>query len=489
MRGTSKNIMWGLGLLPEDEALIRSVGSAEFTLISLPIGTIPDAEAMDRDEPSIIWISKSAWDALKVMPTATTRHLDITPRVLLLGGEYSMLELEEALDNGFTDVIKPPLTESRIKDVLLRTAETHNLYHDIMRMTREICLERELLERKNDILSFIVSFLSRATESLEPEEILQSAQEELATLLPVAAIGGICWVPGTGRDLDVTLYISAQEEHPAHNEWKELLLGGAEKLTGKRVSAYTTELLSPIDANGHLMPESGKVAVLPLKTAGETFGAVALLTRTELHLGKDQVQVLKSAMKHLALALRNAMLYKQMKLHADLDGLTLVHNRRHFDKRLNEELERHARYNQPLSLLMLDIDHFKMINDTHGHQAGDTVLKELAALLSNTLRTTDYVSRYGGEEFTVILPHTQEQDAVQLAERLRLKIAEYTFMHDSMSIPVTISVGLAANADNRLESADLIAEADKALYRAKEQGRNRVCTSGRCFRRLASVAS
>lgn len=487
MRGNAKKVMWGLGLEAEDKALIYRVGEANFTLISHPLGVIPDAAAMDNDEPCLVWLSKEAWDDLKTKPANSARHLEIVPRVLLLGGEYSMAELEEALDNGFTDVIKPPLTESRIKDVLLRTVETHNLYHDIIRMTREICLERELLERKNDILSFIVSFLARATESLDPLEILQGAQQELASLLSVSAINAACWTAGSGEMIETTLYIAAQEQHPAHKEWITLLLGSAEKLSGKQVCKHTIEYLTPAEDITSLMPEVGKIAILPLKTAGETIGALALLAKDDLHLGKDQVQILKSAMQHLALALKNAMLYKEMKHHADLDGLTQIHNRRHFDKRLQDEVNRHARYAQPLSLMMLDIDHFKKINDTYGHQAGDTVLKELAAMLCSALRTTDYVARYGGEEFTMILPHTPEDQAGILAERLREKIADFPFVHDGVRIPVTVSIGLSAlysNAD--ADAVSILHDADKALYQAKHGGRNKVCTSTQCFRALAA---
>ncbi len=481
MRGTTKKIMWGLGLHPEDEALLRHVSNAEFELVQVPMGTVPTAEDMDKDEPCIVWISKDAWDRIREMPTTSVRHLEIIPRVLLLGGDYNMSELEDALDNGFTDVIKPPLTESRIRDVLLRTVETHNLYHDIMRMTREICLERELLERKNDILSFIVSFLSRATESLDPLEILHNAQEDLATLLPVTALNAAFWTPCAGKKWDAKLYISAHEGHPAHREWTNLLLASADKLSGKTISSHTIEYIAPTEDVTNLMPEAGRVAILPLRTAGETIGAIALLSRSELHLGKDQVQILKSAMQHLALALKNALIYREMKQHADLDGLTLVNNRRHFDSRIKEEMERHARYGHPISLLMLDIDHFKSINDTYGHQAGDTVLKELAALLRTTLRTTDYVARYGGEEFALILPHTPEEQAATLAERLREKVAGYKFMHDTTIIPVTVSIGLSArDQDKETEAESIIHDADKALYQAKGTGRNRVCSSSHC---------
>lgn len=490
MRATTTKVMWGIGLAPSDAELIRTVSGEDFTLIEIPAGSVPDATRMDKEEPCICWFSKPAWDALQQSngKNAKARHLDIIPRVLLLGGEYTMAELEEALDSGFTDVIKPPITEARIRDVLMRTVETHNLYHDIMRMTREICLERELLERKNNILSFIVSFLSRATESLDPLDILQNAQEELATLLPVSAVNAVFWSPGTTGTPGATLYLSAKGGTAPYYEWVNLLHASAEKLSGKRMETTAIEQLQPTEEYANLSPEAGKVAILPLKTGGETIGAIALLSREELHLGKDQVQVLKSAMHHLALALKNAMLYHEMKQHADLDGLTLAHNRRHFDKRLKEEMERHARYSHPISLLMLDIDHFKVINDTYGHQAGDTVLKEIAALLRSSLRTTDYVARYGGEEFAVILPHTPEEQAGPLAERLRETVANYTFMHDTTRIPVTISIGFAALAATQdTSSGSILHDADMALYNAKGAGRNKVCSAARCLTHAADA--
>lgn len=482
MRGTSKKrIMWGMGLEEADEALIRSVGRNDFTLIMLPEGNVPSAKDMDRDEPSLVWIAKSSWDYLKKQPVNVTRHLEIVPRVLLLGGQYSMHELEDALDSGFTDVIKPPLTEARIRDVLMRAAETHNLYHDIIRMTREICLERELLERKNDILSFIVSFLSRATESLEPLEIMQSAQEDLALLLPITATGAVCWAPGAGRRFEAGLYVPVRQQHGAYDEWVTLLLASAEKLSSRSVDEYHTEYLAPAEAEAHVLPEAGKVVILPLKTGGETLGAFALLARNEIHLGKDQLQILKSAMRHLALALKNAMLYREVKQHADLDGLTLVHNRRHFDARLAEETERHIRYAQPFTLMMLDIDHFKPINDTYGHQAGDAVLKQLAGLLRSTLRTTDYVARYGGEEFVVILPYTPDEQAILLAERLRGTIETHSFSHEGVRIPVTVSIGLSPVPETQAQTAEqILGDADRALYRAKACGRNRVCSATQC---------
>ncbi len=498
MRGKNEHHMWGMGLTVEDETRIRKaaemIPGKRFVLRTFPVGTVPDAKAMDADEPCIVWMSKHAWDAVQAS-SASARHLDIIPRVLLLGGSYTLSELESALESGFSDVIKPPLTELRVRSVLMRTVETQHLYHDIMRMTREICLERELLERKNEMLSFIAAFLAHATESLEPLEIFTRAQEDLTMLLPVAALSAICWSPGTEQGmedathaLDASLYISAMPGLATYDTLHTLLVGSAERLTGKTVISRQTDYLAPTLPLADAAPEAGRVAVLPLQIAGETIGAVSLLANEDLQLGRDQIQLLKSAMQHLALAIRNAMLYHEVKQHADLDGLTLVHNRRHFAKRLREEMDRHQRYDTPLALMMLDIDLFKDINDNYGHLAGDAVLKELAALLRGTLRSTDYVARYGGEEFVILLPHTTLEQAGRLAERLRDTVACYAFMTDNARMPVTVSIGVAAlegqtapESSGSATSADLsgpaqmfVSEADMALYTAKTMGRNTV---------------
>lgn len=152
------------------------------------------------------------------------------------------------------------------------------------------------------------------------------------------------------------------------------------------------------------------------------------------------------------------------------DALTGVHNRAAFDKRLDEEIHRARRYDHPVSLLIVDVDHFKTYNDTHGHQAGDTVLQELAAQLESVCRTGDFVARYGGEEFALILPETDIDGAGLLAERLRRAIGSHDWTHGS----VTISVGAAELCSNTTSVGHLIERADGALYEAKRTGRDRV---------------
>jgi len=144
--------------------------------------------------------------------------------------------------------------------------------------------------------------------------------------------------------------------------------------------------------------------------------------------------------------------------------------------RLEEEVARARRYKTPLSVVMIDIDHFKQVNDTHGHAMGDEVLRNIGAMLKACVRTTDLAARYGGEELTLVLPHTDLPAAIQVAENLRQKFADLEHQLDGVSLKKTASMGVAAR-DGQGEiphAEDLLKHADEALYRAKQNGRNRV---------------
>jgi two-component system cell cycle response regulator len=157
-----------------------------------------------------------------------------------------------------------------------------------------------------------------------------------------------------------------------------------------------------------------------------------------------------------------------------IDGLTQVHVKRYLLEALDKELMRARRHQRELSFLMLDIDHFKKINDVHGHLAGDYVLKEVARLIQQRIRRDEVLARYGGEEFAIILPETTLEGACALAEGLREKIEESRFVFQGETIRVTISIGAAILVEDHRASLDLIKKADEKLYEAKRAGRNRV---------------
>ena len=162
---------------------------------------------------------------------------------------------------------------------------------------------------------------------------------------------------------------------------------------------------------------------------------------------------------------------------AHTDALTHLPNRRALITKLVAEVERVRRYNAPLTVLMIDVDHFKLVNDTYGHLAGDCVLTELALLLQRTARSVDTVARYGGEEFVIGMPETGLAGAMAFADRLRARIESHSFdVGKGRSIHITVSIGVAEFPQSKVETAeDLLDAADRALYRAKEAGRNLVC--------------
>jgi len=156
------------------------------------------------------------------------------------------------------------------------------------------------------------------------------------------------------------------------------------------------------------------------------------------------------------------------------DPLTKLPNRHSYNERLQLEFNRWKRYSKPLSLVMGDIDYFKLVNDTHGHLAGDTALIETARIIQDGLRETDFVARFGGEEFVIIMPETNLNEATKAINKIRLSIQEHLIIEDDVEFKVTVSFGVAVFEDNDL-SNDVVNRADKAMYRAKDKGRNQVC--------------
>ena len=157
-----------------------------------------------------------------------------------------------------------------------------------------------------------------------------------------------------------------------------------------------------------------------------------------------------------------------------LDGLTQLFNRAHWQSRLVEEFSRARRYKHPMSLLLFDLDHFKSINDTYGHLAGDAVLIKVADLVRDSLRESDVAGRYGGEEFGIILPDTSGPGAMVVAERLRQSVESTLVSFEKLQIAMSISIGVAEFSATFSNAEDMIAKADEALYKAKQAGRNRV---------------
>jgi diguanylate cyclase (GGDEF)-like protein len=218
-----------------------------------------------------------------------------------------------------------------------------------------------------------------------------------------------------------------------------------------------------------------ELVAVPLKAKDKVNGIIlADNFITKEPITKDDIRMLTMLANQAGLAIENSQLYEKTVTRGHCDYLTDLWNHGYFQYMLQTELEKAKATQTPLSLIMLDIDDFKIYNDILGHQAGDTILKELSVALKEQSRKMDYVCRYGGEEFTIVLPQTEKKEAFLIAERLRMDIAKHKFIREEIlpNKKLTVSLGLACFPEDGRSPSELISSCDKALYQAKHKGKN-----------------
>jgi len=214
--------------------------------------------------------------------------------------------------------------------------------------------------------------------------------------------------------------------------------------------------------------------VAPLIQTNEVLGALSLDSSQKSAFTDDDLSILVSLAATVTAAIRNAQLHAEVQKLALTDSMTNIYNRRGFFEIGRREVERSHRFGRPLSAIMFDIDFFKNVNDTYGHANGDRVLRQISDRISKNIREIDILGRYGGDEFTILLPETDLFVATNVAERLRLSIVDAPFDIDEASLRITISLGVAKATADTIDLASLLDQADMALYAAKQGGRNRV---------------
>lgn len=253
----------------------------------------------------------------------------------------------------------------------------------------------------------------------------------------------------------------------------------ADELVRQVCEKPRTLLLAKLEPNENpglasMLPFARNLIIVPMVAEG---GGMAILVvedgRRGSHIRKGVITMVAQFASHAALALRNAWLLHQLQHRADTDPLTGIANRRTFDKAIEREVSRATRNGEQVALAMIDIDHFKSLNDTYGHQEGDQVLQRVGQALTTHCRDFDIVARYGGEEFAIILPTYGSPKSIEVAERLRQVISQ-----TEATVPITASVGVATFPKDSSDATSLVAAADRALYRSKRGGRNRVSAAG-----------
>jgi diguanylate cyclase (GGDEF)-like protein len=339
--------------------------------------------------------------------------------------------------------------------------------------------ERELKRRKADVedLAAMGAELEGISDPVAIADVLLSRVGE-----SFGFKRGVVMVPGVGDDLKLAAFRGPGEPASTRPGIDEVATTASEQRTVQLKKQLDPEKDPRLAA---LLPFARNVAVFPLAAEGKAVGVLAV--EHPGRTGRIERRVVDMVMQftaHAALSMENARLYQQVQKQAETDALTGISNRRTFESVLERELSRAARNAEQLTLAMFDIDHFKSLNDTYGHQVGDEVLKKVANALALTCRDFDTPARYGGEEFVVILPSCSSKESLMVAERLRKAIAEI----DAVT-PVTASSGVATFPTHASDVYALIKAADEALYESKRGGRDRVTRSRRRGRKPASTSA
>ncbi len=327
------------------------------------------------------------------------------------------------------------------------------------------------LERKNAKLGILYDISKIIGQTIDLDQLLAGVLRALTQipLFPFEVKGAIFLVEG--ECLSMASFIGLSET--VARECKKIGIG--ECLCG-HTAAEGVILISKnsLDDCRHFQcppetPPHGHV-VIPLKAADMMIGVLTLYMPPKMECDEGVVKMLSSIGNQIGVAISNARLYEETKSDSLHDALTGLANRRFMELQLKKIIDTAVRYDRPLAAMMVDIDHFKNYNDTRGHAEGDRVLAEVAGVLANVIRNTDYVFRYGGEEFLAILPETDPAMAHAVAERVRRGVEGET--------EVTISLGVASYLKAADNKESLIRRADEALYLAKRNGRNRVEVAG-----------
>jgi len=399
---------------------------------------------------------------------------DATIEVIVLTSHSSFSSAVEALRLGAYDYLIKPLDDieevlaliKRVTEKLTLAAEKTRLVEELSAKHREVEESRNRVVQYSEDLAALYAAEQELMSGLELPEVCSKSVGGLSKLL-----GGhpaVLWIVDEGL---------AMLAPAAQNGFKML-----EKV------AWTFPLFDPARSEPAGVPpewqercrtQLGAQAAIfqPVVHRKKFMALLGLFDFEGVPFSSRDVELLTRFSAAVATAIENARLYAEAKSLSIRDGLTGLYNRRYFDEVMTVEGARSLRHQQPVSLLFTDVDHFKHYNDRNGHLAGDGLLKQLATIFMKRVRITDIVCRYGGEEVTIVLPHTGRTSAAIVAEDLRKRVETYPFLYRETQPlgAVTISVGIAeCPADSKCPSS-IVRMADEALYAAKKAGRNRVC--------------
>ena len=394
------------------------------------------------------------------------------------------------MQEGAFSFLEKPIDYKQLKDVVKKGLENRQAFFQILEMGDQLKKSNSKLKRQSEKLKKEKISLKRINQELKLLNQLSlqinSTLDAHKMLDKVIHSNHIKLNELVEHDIVTFFYFLGEDaflkiHSPSFSPGSDII----EKLKSDSIREYSsyageklpdngihTEVVKRKTRNGKNNKRSSittdKSIYIPLNVADKVLGVMGLIGIQEL--SKNHLRLISTMANQVALALKNATEHQKVQELAITDELTGIYNRRAFQKALDKELRRSKRYGKPLSLIMLDIDGFKKINDKFGHQEGDNVLRSLATNLQRAIREIDFLARYGGDEFAVILPETKLEEAVVLAERLKKTVKNCSISKGGSHRNITLSMGVADISECMNSEAELISQADRVLYLSKENG-------------------
>lgn len=339
------------------------------------------------------------------------------------------------------------------------------------------------LEARLKELSLLYDFSREVSMTLELDELYNIVERFLGETLQFREFAFLVTDEETHS---LVVKVVRGFDEPAHARVRGMRFRAGEGVTGRVLDKGETVYIPDTGLDPNYLyykgekREDGSFLSIPLIFRKKVVGVLNFFRNGRGRFSAGEIHFLNTLALELAIALVNAKLYSRTRELSVRDELTQLYNRRHFQEVLPLEIKRSQRFGKPLTLLMIDIDHFKEYNDRYGHLAGDERLKEMVHLIASRIREVDFFSRFGGEEFVLILPNTPRQDGIGVAEKVRELVRGHRYVTAQIpSQPFTVSIGVASYPEDAETMEDLVDAADIALYEAKGAGRDRVVVSGR----------
>lgn len=444
-----------------------------YALQALEVATEINANELLREAHML---AATCFEKLGDYPSAT-KHLK---EYLNVNKQVVSKELEEQL-NQYSMAFK---IEEAKKD-----AEIHKLINvELKQKNEEIELKAKELEESHRNIAILSRIGQEITSSLEIDEVLNTLYENLRTLMKVNVLGIGVYEEDTNI-VDYKMFIEESVRLPVfkanldeYNGYSATCIKTREAIIENDVENASHPIIPLFGKKpGNRTPNS--LIYYPLMLRDKIIGVITIQSYDKNAYNEQDIEAFKILATYIAIALNNSqqsealkIAISELEISSTTDPLTELYNRRYMLGRIDIEREHFRRSTQPFSIIITDIDHFKDINDTYGHDCGDFVLKELAVLMKNLLRKIDYIARWGGEEFLILLTETDAKEAFLMAERLRKQIESHTFVFKEHRVNVTMTFGISEYQDEPTME-DAFKRADRALYQGKNNGRNQSTVS------------